>query len=138
MRISWNKYALNLAIEASKRSEDPYRKVGACALSFDNRVLGVAYNGLVSGKNVRKNFWKDRNQRRRYMIHAETNLLSLFERGECRLIACTLLPCSYCARMICAWGIPEVIYKEEYDNDAEGLKIFKFYNVKVKKADNFI
>jgi dCMP deaminase len=138
MRISWNKYALNLAIEASKRSEDPYRKVGACALSFDNRVLGVAYNGLVSGKNVRKNFWKDRNQRRRYMIHAETNLLSLFERGECRLIACTLLPCSYCARMICAWGIPEVIYKEEYDNDAEGLEIFKFYNVKVKKADNFI
>jgi dCMP deaminase len=138
MRISWNKYALNLAIEASKRSEDPYRKVGACALSFNNRVLGVAYNGLVSGKNVRKNFWKDRNQRRRYMIHAETNLLSLFERGECRLIACTLLPCSYCARMICAWGIPEVIYKEEYDNDAEGLEIFKFYNVKVKKADNFI
>ena len=138
MRISWNKYALNLAIEASKRSEDPYRKVGACALSFDNRVLGVSYNGLVSGKNVRKNFWKDRNQRRRYMIHAETNLLSLFERGECRLIACTLLPCSYCARMICAWGIPEVIYKEEYDNDAEGLEIFKFYNVKVKKADNFI
>jgi len=138
MRISWNKYALNLAIEASKRSEDPYRKVGACALSFDNRVLGVAYNGLVSGKNVRKNFWKDRNQRRRYMIHAETNLLSLFERGECRLIACTLLPCSYCARMICAWGIPEVIYNEEYDNDAEGLEIFKFYNVKVKKADNFI
>jgi dCMP deaminase len=138
MRISWNKYALNLAIEASKRSEDPYRKVGACALSFDNRVLGVSYNGLVSGKNVRKNFWKDRNQRRRYMIHAETNLLSLFERGECRLIACTLLPCSYCARMICAWGIPEVIYKEEYDNDAEGLEIFKFYNVNVKKADNFI
>ena len=138
MRISWNKYALNLAIEASKRSEDPYRKVGACALSFDNRVLGVAYNGLVSGKNVRKNFWKDRNQRRRYMIHAETNLLSLFERGECRLIACTLLPCSYCARMICAWGISEVIYKEEYDNDAEGLEIFKFYGVKIKKADNFI
>ena len=84
MRISWNKYALNLAIEASKRSEDPYRKVGACALSFDNRVLGVAYNGLVSGKNVVKNFWNDRNHRRKYMIHAETNLLSLFERGECR------------------------------------------------------
>jgi dCMP deaminase len=138
MRISWNKYALNLAIEASKRSEDPYRKVGACALSFDNRVLGVAYNGLVSGKNVVKNFWNDRNHRRKYMIHAETNLLSLFERGECRLIASTLLPCSYCARMICAWGIPEVIYQEEYDNDTEGLEIFKFYGVKVKKSDNFI
>ena len=77
MRLSWDKYALNLATEASKRSEDPHKKVGACALSFDNRVLGVAYNGLASGKNVDENFWNDRDERRKYMIHAETNLLSL-------------------------------------------------------------
>ena len=133
MRLSWDKYAINLAIEASKRSEDPYKKVGACALSYDNRVLGVAYNGLVSGKNATKNFWKNRNQRRKYMIHAETNLLSLFERNECRLVATTLLPCSYCARMICAWGIKKVIYLENYDQDEEGLEIFKFYNVKALK-----
>lgn len=133
MRLSWDKYAINLAIEASKRSEDPYKKVGACALSYDNRVLGVAYNGLVSGKNAGKNFWKNRDQRRKYMIHAETNLLSLFERNECRLVATTLLPCSYCARMICAWGIKKVIYLENYDQDKEGLEIFKFYNVKALK-----
>ena len=138
MRLSWNKYALNLAIEASKRSEDPYKKVGACALSHDNRVLGVAYNGLVSGKNVAKKFWKNRDQRRKYMIHAETNLLSLFERGECRLIATTLLPCCYCARMICAWNIPNVIYLEDYAQDREGLEIFRFYKVKVTKADKII
>lgn len=133
MRLSWDKYALNLAIEASKRSEDPHKKVGACALSFDNRVLGVAYNGLASGKNVHENFWNDRDERRKYMIHAETNLLSLFERGECRLIASTLLPCNYCARMICAWGVPEVIYGEDYITDPEGLEIFDFYGVKVRK-----
>lgn len=133
MRLSWDKYAINLAVEASKRSEDPYKKVGACALSHDNRVLGVAYNGLVSGKSANEKFWKDRDQRRKYMIHAETNLLSLFERGECRLVACTLLPCSYCARMICAWGIPRVIYLENYDQDGEGLEIFKFYKVRVSK-----
>jgi len=138
MRLSWNKYAINLAIEASKRSEDPHRKVGACALSHDNRVLGVAYNGLVSGKNVGKSFWKNRDERRKYMIHAETNLLSLFERGECRLIATTLLPCCYCARMICAWGIPSVIYLEDYDQDREGLEIFCFYGVKVIQADKII
>ena len=133
MRLSWDKYALNLATEASKRSEDPHKKVGACALSFDNRVLGVAYNGLASGKNVDENFWNDRDERRKYMIHAETNLLSLFERGECRLIASTLLPCNYCARMICAWGITEVIYREDYINDIQGLEIFDFYGVKVRK-----
>lgn len=133
MRISWNKYALNLAAEASKRSEDPHVQVGACALSHDNRVLGVAYNGLVSGKNVGDEFWVDRDYRRKYMIHAETNLLSLFERGEARLVACTLLPCGYCARMICAWQIPEIVYRDEYNLDSEGLDIFKFYGVKVTK-----
>ncbi len=133
MRLSWSKYALNLATEASKRSEDPHVQVGACALSHDNRVLGVAYNGLVSGKNVTDQFWTDRDYRRKYMIHAETNLLSLFERGKSRLVACTLLPCGYCARMICAWQIPEVVYRDEYDQDREGLDIFEFYGVKVSK-----
>jgi len=131
MRLSWSKYALNLAVEASKRSEDPHVQVGACALSSDNRVLGVAYNGLVSGKNVGNEFWLDRDYRRKYMIHAETNLLSLFERGEARLIACTLLPCNYCARMICAWQVPEIVYRDEYPQDNEGLDIFRFYGVKV-------
>jgi dCMP deaminase len=57
-RISWEKYALSLAKTASIRSEDPYIKVGACALGYNNRVLGVAYNGLVTGKTVNEIFWK--------------------------------------------------------------------------------
>jgi dCMP deaminase len=134
MRLSWDKYSLNLATEAAKRSEDLHKQVGASALSFDNRILGVAYNGLASGKNVSSQFWKNRDKRRPYMIHAETNLLSLFRRGKCRLVASTLLPCGYCARMICAWGIPEVIYKEKYLQDLEGLDIFKFYGVKVRQV----
>jgi dCMP deaminase len=87
----------------------------------------------VSGKNVGKKFWNDRDYRRKYMIHAETNLLSLFQRGESRLIACTLLPCSYCARMICAWKVSEVVYRNEYLQDTEGLDIFRFYGVKISK-----
>jgi dCMP deaminase len=134
-RISWDQYALELAGTASLRSEDPFRKVGACALSHDNRVLGVAYNGLKSGKEVDFNFWKDRDERRPFMLHAETNLLSLFSRNECGLIAVTLLPCSCCARMICSWNINKVIYNEEYDSiEAESSKkIFEFYGVELKK-----
>ena len=40
MRLSWEKYALNLAVTASWRSEDHYVQVGACALGKDNMVLG--------------------------------------------------------------------------------------------------
>lgn len=132
-RISWEKYALNLAKCASLRSEDIYIKVGACALSYDNRVLGLAYNGLKSGKNVPSKFWKDRNERRNYMLHAETNVLSLFKRNECRVLAVTLLPCDSCARMIAAWNIPVVVYEEEYNYAKKTKDIFKFYNIKLLK-----
>lgn len=136
-RIDWSQYALELAKTASLRSEDPYKKVGACALSHDNRILGVAYNGLKSGKNVDFEFWKDRDKRRPFMIHAESNLLSLFLRNEARTIAVTLLPCSSCARLICAWNINDVIYNEEYDNDdaLHSKDIFNFYGVNLKKMD---
>lgn len=130
-RPSWELHALSLAYTASKRSEDPYKKVGACALSYDNRVLGVSYNGLASGKNVKKSFWVDRDNRRPYILHAEQNLLSLFKRNEAKIIASTLLPCSDCARLICCWNIPIVVYSEDYLRDSGSLDIFKFYKVKV-------
>ena len=136
-RRSWPEHAMALAITASARSEDPYKKVGACALSFDHRVLGVAYNGLCAGKNVTYDFWNDRDKRRPFMIHAEQNLLSLFKRNEAKLIAVTLLPCSYCARLICSWNIPQVYYIEDYERDTQARDIFKFYNVSLTKLDLF-
>lgn len=133
-RQSWEEYALSLAHCASTRSEDPFRKVGACALSYSNRVLGLAYNGLTTGKVVSKQFWRDRDKRRPFMIHAESNLLSLFKRDECKIIATTVKPCTYCARLICAWNIPIVVYGEDYPADTlETDKIFKFYGVKTKQ-----
>lgn len=132
-RCSWEEHALNLAQAASFRSEDVFCRVGACALSYDNRVLGVSYNGLASGKNVSRKFWNNRDKRRPYMIHAEQNLLSLFERGKARLLACTLLPCSDCARLIACWNIPEIVYIHDYNRDNMALEIFKFYNIKIKK-----
>jgi len=136
-RIDWDQYALELAKIASIRSEDIHRKVGACALSHDNRVLGVAYNGLKGGKNVDDSFWEDRDKRRPYVIHAESNLLSLFSKDEAKVIAVTLLPCSSCAKLICAWNIEKVIYHEEYDSEEAIFtkRIFDFYNIKLKKMN---
>ena len=53
-RLSWEKYALELAKTASLRSEDPYVQVGACALDSQHKVLGLGYNGLAPGKEVEK------------------------------------------------------------------------------------
>lgn len=131
MRIDWKKYALNLANVAKERSEDPHKKVGCVALGHDHRVLGCSYNGLAPGKNVDDKFWEDRDARRPYMIHAEINLLSLFKRNECKILASTLLPCTSCAQAIAAWGVKEVVYNELYDKDQKSLNIFEFYNIPV-------
>jgi dCMP deaminase len=133
-RPGWEKYALQLAECAAIRSEDIYLKVGACALSHNNRVLGLAYNGLISGKEPPNGFWESRNERRPFMIHAEANLLSLFKRDKCRLIAVTTKPCAACARLICAWNIPLVVYKHNYIRESEEADaIFNFYGVEVKQ-----
>jgi dCMP deaminase len=132
-RLAWHDYAIELAKTAALRSEDPYRKVGACALNRDHMVLGLGYNGLASGKEVDLDFWLDRDERRKYMIHAEANCLSLCRKGEVDLLAVTLLPCSYCATMIASYGVKEVIYAEEYERDSKALDIFKFYDINLKR-----
>lgn len=128
-KISWEEYALKIAEVAALRSEDPYMQVGAAALDPSKRIIGVAYNGLGSGINVPETFWADRDARRPYMIHAEINLLSLFKRGDCELLACTLLPCSHCASAIVAHGIKKVVYRDEYFRDSGALEIFKFNEI---------
>ena len=130
-RISWEEYALKIAYTASLRSEAPHRKVGACALNSNNMVVGVGYNGLASGKEVSDAFWEDRDERRPYMIHAEANCLSLCKKGEVDLLAVTLLPCSYCATLIAAYGVKNVVFSEIYEKDEKALDIFKFYNINV-------
>ena len=135
-RISWERFAIEIADTASLRSEDPHRKVGACALNHQNMVIGVGYNGLASGKDVAKEFWEDRDARRPYMIHAEANCLSLCKKGEVRLLAVTLLPCSYCATMIASYGIQKVVYRDVYEKDLKAEEIFSFYRIALhQRAD---
>lgn len=134
-RLPWEKYALRLAQTASLRSEDPHVKVGACALGKGNKVLSLGYNGLASGTCAPKDFWEDRDYRRKFMVHAEANCLSMFGVGDCLLLATTLLPCSYCATMIAAYKIPEVIYLEEYERDTCAKEIFGFYGVKLSRIN---
>ena len=131
-RISWDKHALMLAWAATRRSEDPYMKVGECALGYNNEVLGVAYNGLASGKIVDEDFWVDRNKRRPFMIHAETNLLARVRPNEVETVAITLQPCSHCAQSLAAYGVKRIVYSMKYDFDKGGLTILDFYGIEHK------
>jgi len=133
-RISFIEAAIETAKIWSSRSEDPHKKVGVCILNKDGRVLSVGYNGLLPKFNINKDFFSDRDNRRKYMIHAEINALSLVKRGDQpHLLASTLLPCSNCATNIVAYGVKSVVYSEEYEKDSTAKEIFKFYNIELIK-----
>lgn len=125
--------AIEIAIVASKRSEDPHRKVGACVLDDNGRVLGVGYNGLRSKHVKDEIFWQDRDNRRDYIIHAEVNALSHVDPFQAKLLAVTLLPCSSCANIIASYNISKVLYLEDYEYDDKSKDIFKFHKIDLVK-----
>ena len=113
-RLQIPQYVMALAHVAALRSEDPYRKVGAAALDKDNRVIGTAYNGLFPGFTAPEGFWDSREERQKFMLHAEINLCSLFKRGEAKIVACTTMPCTSCMQALCAHGVKTIYYGEDY------------------------
>jgi dCMP deaminase len=135
-RLTIPQYAMALAHVASLRSEDPFRKVGAVALDYDNRVIGTAYNGLAPGFNADSAFWEDRDRRRKYMIHAEVNLCSLFTRGNVKLVACTTKPCTSCMQMLCAYGVKEIYYRDDYEL-SEADAISGLYQVQLVQMTDY-
>lgn len=128
--------AMNIALTASKRSEDPYQKVGVSILDKNGRVLSIGYNGIKPKDQKGNHFWKDRDNRRKYIIHAETNALSCITRYDNPyILASTLLPCSCCATNIASYGIEKVFYLEEYDKDTRSKEIFIFHKIKLIKYE---
>lgn len=112
-RPSWTQFAMQLAAVAASRSEDPWVQVGACVLRADHSVAGVGYNGAPSGIEID---WSNRDERRLYVIHAETNALRYLRPGEGALLAVTMTPCTNCLTLIAAHRIPTVFYRDEAIN----------------------
>ena len=135
-RLTIPQYAMALAHVASLRSEDPYRKVGAAALDFHNRVIGTAYNGLAPGFDAPDGFWDDREARQKFMLHAEVNLCSLFTRGTVKLVAVTTKPCTSCMQMLCAYGIREIYYRDDYAG-SEADALAAMYGVKLEPLTDY-
>lgn len=129
--------AMNLALVVSQRSEDPHQKVGVCILDKNGRILSLGYNGIRPKDERDNDFWNDRENRRKYIIHAETNALSCITRYDNPyILASTLLPCSCCAINIASYGIEKVLYLEDYKNDQSAYDVLRFHNIELKKYED--
>lgn len=105
--LSWEVTAMRLAFNISEfRSPDPYVAVGACIIKNDNSIL-LGYNGAPSGMDID---WSNRDERRKRVLHAESNVLNRVLPGEVKLIAVTHLPCSECLKIIKQKKIDTVYY----------------------------
>ena len=111
-RLDWDEYAVRLARTASLRSEDPYHKVGAAILRADNTVAALGYNGAPPGVNID---WTDRDERRKFVVHAEANALRYVHPGEGELIATTMMSCANCVLLIASYGIKRIVYADLLD-----------------------
>jgi dCMP deaminase len=128
-RPSKERYFMALAVAAATRSEDPYYQVGAIAATEDGRVIATAYNGLAPGISLPKSWWDDKEGRKPFVIHAETNLCSLFKRGEANTVAITLEPCPSCMLALIAHGIEHVYFSQSHEASAKSRELAQFYDV---------
>jgi dCMP deaminase len=118
--MSWDEYAMSIAEVVAKKSKDPWHKVGAVILREDNSIASVGYNGFPQGV---EEDWSSREERSKFVIHAEQNALRYTSPGEGKTLVSTLLPCRDCLKTIAAYKIKKVIYKEIYKSDPIALEI---------------
>jgi dCMP deaminase len=121
---------IELAHTAAKRSEDPYKKVGAIAIRPDNTIAAVCYNGAPPKIEID---WSNRDNRRSYVIHAEMNAMRYIKPHECDRVATTLSPCVDCLKNLVAYGIKDVYYSEVYENCDFSLveKVAELYKIRL-------
>ena len=107
IRLNWQEYGIELAKTAASRSEDPFVQVGCCIFRPDNSVASLGYNGAPPGINID---WSDRDERRKRVIHAETNALKHIKPNEADRMFVTLMPCGDCIKNAASYGIKQVFY----------------------------
>jgi len=126
--MNWDEYAMSIAEVVAKKSKDPWHKVGAVILREDNSIASVGYNGFPQGV---EEDWSSREERSKFVIHAEQNALRYTSPGEGKTLVSTLLPCRDCLKTIAAYKIKKVIYKEIYKSDPIALEIAEKMGVTV-------
>lgn len=110
-RPSWDIYFLNITIAISHRSEDPNIKHGAVIVDNRNHIIGTGYNAFISGgdKNIIPVY--NREEKRKWVIHAEENALlncSSLNKDNCKIYI-TGEPCNNCLQRIINFGIRDIV-----------------------------
>lgn len=112
-RPDWDSYFLSIADVVATRSEDLYIRHGSVIVK-DLKVISCGFNGLPKGFDHSRIDLKNRDYRRKYMIHSECNSI-LFSKSDLSnsTIYITGIPCRQCTLMIINSGISRIVCRNK-------------------------
>lgn len=119
----WTRRYLQLAKQVSTWSKDPSRQIGAVAVSKERQVLSTGYNGFPRNIADSTARLSNREEKYKYVVHAEMNCIYNACYNGISLRGSTLyiygLPvCSECAKGIIQVGVSKVIMQDpDYETD---------------------
>ncbi len=121
MRVSWNRYFMNLAVQAATRSTCPRKHVGAVIVR-DKTILSTGYNGSIRGAaHCTEIGCLMEGGHCIRTVHAEANALVQAASHGVRLegaeIYVTASPCFDCFKLIANAGIRTIYYGEFYRDE---------------------
>lgn len=121
---------MDLAVNLSKRSQDPKIKVG-CVITDQTieRVLGMGYNGGAKGQSEERESMEPGKSN---LIHAEANAIIKTDYSiPNKVVFVTMSPCRVCAKMLVNANVSKVYYRDLYDESS--LEILEKANIEVSK-----
>ena len=132
-RPDWDTYFKNIVLVTKDRSPCERLHVG-CLLVKDNRIIAQGYNGFLPGVE-HKSIMRDGHEQA--TVHAEQNaIVDCAKRGvscnNCTAYV-THYPCVICMRLMCAAGIKDIKYIEDYRNDSLCETFSQLANVPLKR-----
>jgi len=110
----WDERFLRTAKEISTWSKDPSTQVGAIIVNDDRRILATGYNGFPRGIDDSVERLEDRENKYKFIVHAEMNAIYNATYNGISLNSSTLyvwgLPvCSECAKGVIQVGIKKIV-----------------------------
>lgn len=132
-RIEWDEYFMSIAILAACRSPCKRLHVGSVIVK-DKRIVAMGYNGFLPGCKHESHI---RDGHEQATIHSEMNSITdCAKRGismDNSALYVTHYPCLNCFKALCASGVTEIVYLDDYNNDPLVKKIADEINVKIRK-----
>lgn len=123
----WDDYFSIVAMAVALRSKDPDLRVGAVVVSEDQVILSTGYNWLPRGIKELPERFAVKDEKYKWITHAETNAIFNASRTGLSLVGGTIytttFPCSLCSQAIVQAGIRRVFtHGAFWKNDPNGYQ----------------